>query len=523
MASSGDHGTAAKHLRVLLPFTCNSLRIPDELAEEIGAGEALVVGPASGQGKAVWRVEVGRDGDFLGRGWPELAAACGVAAGWLLVLHHRGRGVLTVKAFDDTRCLRDLGAQTTAPAVEAAMCGKVTTRKTQFISVLSMDFMEKMLIPAKFVQQYIPNDQLNNRIATILGPHGKVYNIELTMDQPDVFFTGGWSQFLVFHDITEANALLVRYEGNMVFTVKVFGSDGFQRDSKRKENRVQQRSTSHSEKLQPAPSVSVQKRRHKNMTSLGRKSIYKIGPPSWIKKRINANTLEKHLALATAFCDAIGLREPCTITLRTSRDGIKSWLVHGRPYKASSYLLVQGWRQFCQENCLNEGDICTFNVIETTLWNVVITRHNQKMDQFCYDQQGTPKSSSTDTQKRPQGSMTYLNKARAKTVFEIGPPAWIKMEISAGIIENQQLNLAQPFCKALGLRQRCMIKLKTSTSSTKSWNVCLNPYQKSCKLVGGLKSFCIENGIKAGDVCTMQIIETTLWNVIIDRREDRTM
>lgn len=32
--------------------------------------------------------------------------------------------------------------------------------------------------------------------------------------------------------ITEANALLLRYEGNMVFTVKVFGSDGFQRDSK---------------------------------------------------------------------------------------------------------------------------------------------------------------------------------------------------------------------------------------------------------------------------------------------------
>ncbi|CAL5017665.1 unnamed protein product [Urochloa decumbens] len=141
-------------------------------------------------------------------------------------------------------------------------------------------------------------------------------------------------------------------------------------------------------------------------------------------------------ALATAFCDAIGLREPCTITLRTSRDGIKSWLVHAVPYKASSYRFVQGWRQFCQENCLNEGDICTFNVIETTLWNVAITRHNQKMDQFCY---GTPKSSSRDAQKRPQGSMTCLKKARAKTAFEIGPPAWIKMEISASIIENLQL------------------------------------------------------------------------------------
>jgi hypothetical protein len=56
----------------------------------------------------------------------------------------------------------------------------------------------------------------------------------------------------------------------------------------------------------------------------------------------------------------------------------------GLRYKGSSYLLVKGWRQFCQENCLKEGDICIFNVIETTLWNVVITRHKEKVNQFCY-------------------------------------------------------------------------------------------------------------------------------------------
>ncbi|CAO2188762.1 unnamed protein product, partial [Urochloa humidicola] len=39
-----------------------------------------------------------------------LAAACGVATGWLLVLRHRCRDVVTTKAFDGTRCLRELGA-----------------------------------------------------------------------------------------------------------------------------------------------------------------------------------------------------------------------------------------------------------------------------------------------------------------------------------------------------------------------------------------------------------------------------
>nr|TKW03718.1 hypothetical protein SEVIR_7G060200v2 [Setaria viridis] len=116
MASSGSHAAAAarKHLRVLLPFSDDSLRIPDELAGEIGAGEAHVVVPF-GQGK-VRRVEVGRDGGgaFLGRGWPEFATACGVGAGWIVVLRHHGGGVLTVKAFDASCYLRELG---TPPAV----------------------------------------------------------------------------------------------------------------------------------------------------------------------------------------------------------------------------------------------------------------------------------------------------------------------------------------------------------------------------------------------------------------------
>ncbi|CAN6227660.1 unnamed protein product [Urochloa humidicola] len=45
-ASCGNRGGAGrKHLRVLLPFTHDSLRIPDELAAEIGTEEAFVLAP----------------------------------------------------------------------------------------------------------------------------------------------------------------------------------------------------------------------------------------------------------------------------------------------------------------------------------------------------------------------------------------------------------------------------------------------------------------------------------------------
>ena len=96
------------------------------------------------------------------------------------------------------------------------------------------------VIPAEFVQQYLPHENLNNRTAIVFGPLGKVSHIELEKNSSDVFFAGAWSQFRLFHNTTEADALLLRYKGNMVFTVKVFDLDGYQRESKVKETRAQE-------------------------------------------------------------------------------------------------------------------------------------------------------------------------------------------------------------------------------------------------------------------------------------------
>ncbi|KAL6660405.1 hypothetical protein ACP70R_001951 [Stipagrostis hirtigluma subsp. patula] len=398
MASSGGHGAAsAKNLRVLLPFSCDSLRIPDELAEEIGvggSGEALVVGPSA----KLWRVEVGwdLDGAFLGRGWPEFTDACGVEAGWFLVLRHHGRGVLTVKAFDTSCCLRELGSPTPPagkdPSIpctidglyEAAESSKDTSRKPQFVRVRAPDFMEKMLIPAEFVQHYIPKEHLNNATAIVFGPLGEVSRMELEINRSNVFVGGCW------------------YEGNMVFTVKVFEPDGCLRESKEKDIRMQQSEQNIRSKLQgfekqheatptiqknKRPSSEVQKKSKGSVTSLKkaplqRISFYEFGPPSWIRKQINTNAIKHHLALAKAFCDTIGLSEPCTITLKTSTCGTRSWQVCGRPHKSGSYLLMAGWKQFCRDNTLKEGDFCTFNIIESTLWHAVITRYIRKQHEI---------------------------------------------------------------------------------------------------------------------------------------------
>uniref|UniRef100_A0A0A9HNV4 TF-B3 domain-containing protein n=1 Tax=Arundo donax TaxID=35708 RepID=A0A0A9HNV4_ARUDO len=157
--------------------------------------------------------------------------------------------------------------------------------------------------------------------------------------------------------------------------------------------------------------------------SLRISSVYEIGPPSWIKKLINANTLQRELALATTFCDAIGLREPCTIMLKTSMNSTESWPVHGFHDRKRSYMIRQGWRRFCQENSLEQGDICTFNVVETTVWHVVITRYKERINHFCC--QESPSASSrkrtsendrlcSEEQKVPRGSRTSSNLALSK-------------------------------------------------------------------------------------------------------------
>ncbi|CAN6270612.1 unnamed protein product [Urochloa humidicola] len=504
MASSGSRGAAGrKHLRVLLPFTHDSLRIPDELAAEIDAEEAFVLGPF-GKGR-VRPVEVGRDGDgaFLGRGWPEFAAACGAGAGWHLVLRHHGGGVLTVKAFDTSRCLRELASR--PPPVEEPMSSTDAPCRPQFISVVAPDSMEKLPIPAKFVQTYISKEHMKNSTAILFGPFGKICQVELNMNGPET-----------------------------LFSVKVFGPNECQMESKHDAVRIQQISTLPDiEKQQELPSACIlkcerkkdrlcseeQKKPKGSMTSLNKapsnkKSFYEIGPPSWIKKVMNANTLKYRLNLAKDFCNAIGLPEHCMITLKTSTDSTKSWHMHCAFYNnARSYKFMSGWKKFCKENSLKEGDVCTFIVSETTLWNVVITRCKEKIDQFC---NGTP-SASSRKRKNENDPTASLNKASSKKmcIFEIGPPAWLKKDINTSTIKHV-FSLPRTFCEAIGLREPCTITLKTSMSSATSWQARVVPYRK-CNHLGGLgwKKFCQENRIKEGDICTFNVVDTKLWHVVI--------
>ncbi|CAN6248135.1 unnamed protein product [Urochloa humidicola] len=426
----GGHGTHAilRHLKVLPPYSSsNNLRISDELARHLDGGKALVVSPF---GK-IWRVEVGREADgraFLGHGWPEFAAAHGFRTGWFVVFRYNAGGVLTVKAFDTTCCLREFSR----PLTVAANCGggSGVSRRPQFISVLLPPSMEKMGIPPKFVK-YIAEPETGRSRAVLLNlsPLGKFCHVTIEKDPSgNLCFSGGWSQFLASHGIAEYDVLLLRHEGNMVFTVKVFGPDGCQKGFKGQD-------TSHGEKFEQSgesafygcqkglkdqgksneeleqsdqkafadikteeedPTSSSRKRkstakkqdgkvnskRPKRCATSSKKapnsSAYEIGPPSWMKSEMSTYIIVNHLVVPGAFCKAIGLQSTSEITLKMTADeghGLRSWQVRVLVYgNRSRGYMSRGWSRFCADNRIKEGDICTFNVVNTTLWHVDITR-----------------------------------------------------------------------------------------------------------------------------------------------------
>ncbi|KAM0906909.1 hypothetical protein ACQ4PT_016450 [Festuca glaucescens] len=220
----GKHGerSMTMQLKMTLPTPRSSnilvdvQRISDELAECFDSGDgsagitAFLVSPF---GTAVWRVEVGQDSDgaFLGRRWPEFVEAHGISVGCFLVLRHEGRGVLTIKAFNTTYFIKEFGQTLTDP------------------------------IPAEFLKRgYISDEELNRRMTTFVIPFRDFWHIDLEKDGSNVFFAGAWSKFMEFQGITEGEVLLIRYQGNMIFTIEVFGFTGCRRNLEKQGIRFQQ-------------------------------------------------------------------------------------------------------------------------------------------------------------------------------------------------------------------------------------------------------------------------------------------
>jgi len=77
-------------------------------------------------------------------------------------------------------------------------------------------------------------------------------------------------------------------------------------------------------------------------------------------------------AVKKSICSSVDLLGTCEITLKMSMGNTRSWPVLFKMANNFGYITGQGWKRFCRENKLKEGDCCTFSVIKTTVWHVTI-------------------------------------------------------------------------------------------------------------------------------------------------------
>ncbi|RLN11794.1 hypothetical protein C2845_PM09G19060 [Panicum miliaceum] len=321
---------------LLSPACLHKLLVPAEFAARLG-GEEGAAGGGDGAAAAavllvsplgkVWRAGLRRAGGGgtwqLGGGWAGFAAAHGVEAGWSVVFRLERRGVATVRAFGAAGCL----ARFCTPHAGVA-AGR---NRPRFISLLYTDDLEKMRIPDKFVQEHLTDNYPSSQKNGCLKEY-EAAAADMTDDAigPSTVPQQGVKELVV------SPVKKKRKTRNENTCLEVY---------RKKPN------------LSPILSKKV----------ASQKKLVSTVPRHSFTKRITSYDLTSLFAVKGSFCSSVGLLGPCEITLKMSMGNTRSWPVWFNATKTYGYINGQGWKRFCRENKLKEGDCCTFSVIETTV------------------------------------------------------------------------------------------------------------------------------------------------------------
>ncbi|XP_038978535.1 putative B3 domain-containing protein Os06g0632500 [Phoenix dactylifera] len=216
----------------------------------------------------------------------------------------------------------------------------------------------KLLIPPKF-RQHLAND--NHGEATILSPLGKFWHVNLQREGREMFFGSGWEDFANAHGLSVGHFLVFLYQGNMVFTIKIFENSGCLKEYGSTASKFADKKEVNldDEILDDAPKdIAVEKGRSK---SSRRKCPNR-------RKRV---PYFERIAVPKAFCLSNGLTTKCEITLKDRKQRL--WPALFRLGSREGYI-GRGWRCFSEGNDLKEGDKCIFELVSKKVMRVRIVR-----------------------------------------------------------------------------------------------------------------------------------------------------
>ena len=306
-----------------------------------------------------------------------------------------------------------------------APCGK-----PQFLKVLFTDFMEKMPIPAKFMRRHLAAEP-GLRRATLMSPLGKFWHVDVVRDghggDSDVYFAGGWAEFVRANRLEEENFLVFKYEGNMVFTVKVFETSGciknyddlvvagalLEQAAPRKRSSTgcgsqptsKGHGGSHAQKTRKVSDRSLtgdgviqakkqykprrilmedndgeqdattekyaQADTHSGIATEAKESDYTGTLPFYAKTATPCNIRYSYMNIGKKFCVMNGIATNRLMILKDS--GGRSWPVK-LTLTSDQARMKAGWGHFSGHHGIKVGDLCVFHLVDEHTFNVSIRR-----------------------------------------------------------------------------------------------------------------------------------------------------
>ncbi|KAF3774183.1 putative B3 domain-containing protein, partial [Nymphaea thermarum] len=277
-------------------------------------------------------------------------------------------------------------------------------KEPHFFKVILEGSREKLMIPPAFAHHI----EKESSRAILESPVVKNWPVELVHDGDRLVFRNGWKEFFNLHSLEVGDFLVFRYDGNMHFTVRVFGKScceynyalieehtdaiGRIRQPVRmpSQHPAQKLSLSgndiahtHRETVKK-PDVGVST---KSRQLLSENHSFKVVMKRWGGK-VQSNVYvpvgftKKVEELAPSFKASRGKAMEIDL-YNVSDPSAEACKVHIIPRKsketADAYKICGGWLKFCRINKLKYGDVCTFELDrERSRINVYISRYRSK-------------------------------------------------------------------------------------------------------------------------------------------------
>ncbi|KAL6660400.1 hypothetical protein ACP70R_001946 [Stipagrostis hirtigluma subsp. patula] len=404
-------------IRIILQDSMEKMIIPDKFVKRYVTEEYLnsrmsVIFSPSGK---FWQIELENDksGVFLGGGWSQFLAFHGISEGDILLLRYEGNMVFKFKVFGLNGCQKDFKNQNSgiaqsiekqqesppigkrksnneAPSWEGkkrqkssmTCLNKASPRKGHNYQIEPLSWIKKeistsvldrfLYLPVKFCHSIGFRKATTITLKTAMDSTRSWQVRGLAYNKGCYLLGESWKSFCQENRLKEGDLCTFNVTKTTLWHVVITrSSTDIHRQKESPSSRERESKNDRTRRQGHKPTGS---KNSLNKASAYTRSVYNIGPHSWIRKEITINSLKNNLSLAMSFCHAIGLQETCLIMLKTSINSTRSWPVRGIIQKNGSFQLGSGWNEFCVENRLKAGDVCTFNVVKTALWHVVIMR-----------------------------------------------------------------------------------------------------------------------------------------------------